>query len=112
MVWRSEYKEAIVKLNQYLTKCPEHKSAGDANYWIGECYYSLEKYSEAIDKFLVLFTDYKGNPKLSSALYKLGRSYQETGKKEDAINAYKKIIDDFPETLEAKQAKERLKDLS
>ncbi len=112
MVWRSEYRDAIEKLNEYLSKCPDHKSAGDAHYWIGECYYSLEKFSEAIDKFLVLFNSYKNNPKLSSALYKLGRSYQETGKKDDAKNAYKKIIDEFPETLEAKQAKERLKDLS
>lgn len=111
MVWRSEYKDAIVKLNDYLKQCPDHKSVGDAHYWIGECYYSLEKYPEAIEKFMVLFNSFKSSPKLSSALYKLGRSHQETGKKEDAKNAYQKIIDDYPETLEAKQAKERLKDL-
>lgn len=111
LVTQEDYEQAIDGFNTYLKDCSKHESAENAYYWIGECYYALEKYVDASDNFNYLLDNFKGSVKSSQALYKLARSQQELGKKAEAKKIYQKIIDDYPSTLEASQAKERLNDL-
>lgn len=111
LIRRGEYEQSIEGFTTFLTNCPKHESAENAYYWIGESYYAMEKFAEAITQFETLLSQYKSSPNLGRALYKLGRSQQEMGKKSEAIKTFQKLIDDLPETLEASQARERLKDL-
>ena len=111
LVRRGEYENAIAGFKNFLTHCEKHESAENAHYWIGECYYSLEKYVDAIAEFQYLIDNYKSSVNASRAMYKLARSQQELGKTDEAKRVFQKLIDDYPETLEASQAKERLKDL-
>lgn len=111
LVRRGDYELAVAGFQRYLADCPKHSSAENANYWIGECYYSLEKYTEAIAQFESLLKEYKASANTSRALYKLGRSQQELGKRAEARKVFQRIIDEFPNTLEAEQSKERLKEL-
>lgn len=106
-----EYQKAIDGFREFLKECPNNESADNAHYWIGESLYALEKYVDAIQEFQYLLDNYKGSENASRALYKLGRSQQELGKNADAKKSFQKLIDEYPETLEATQAKERLKDL-
>lgn len=108
---RGEYEVSIGGFRTFIENCPEHESVENAHYWIGECYYSLEKYVDAINELEYLINNFKSSPNLSRAFYKLGRSQEELGQKEDARNTFTRLTQDFPETLEAEQAKERLKDL-
>ena len=111
LVRRGEYENAIEGFRNFLTHCEKHESAENAHYWIGECYYSLEKYVDAITEFQYLIDTYKSSVNASRAMYKLARSQQELGKANEAKRVFQKLIDEYPETLEASQAKERLKDL-
>lgn len=111
-VRRGEYQDAIDGFTTYLEQCPNHESVENAHYWIGECYYSLEKYVDAVGKFENLLENYKGSVKTSQALYKLARSKQELGKADEAKKIFNRLIEEHPQTLEASQAKERLKDLN
>ncbi|UCE25342.1 MAG: tol-pal system protein YbgF [Candidatus Zixiibacteriota bacterium] len=111
LVRRGEYDTAIEGFRNFLTHCEQHQSAENAHYWIGECYYSLEKYVDAISEFEYLLSNYKSSVNASRALYKLARSKQELGKTGEAKETFQRLIDDYPETLEASQARERLKDL-
>ncbi len=111
LVRRGEYEKAIEGFRNFLTHCEKHESAENAHYWIGECYYSLEKYVDAIAEFQYLIDNYKSSVNASRAMYKLARSQQELGKTNEAKRIFQKLIDEYPETLEASQAKERLKDL-
>ncbi|MFQ5454270.1 MAG: tol-pal system protein YbgF [Candidatus Zixiibacteriota bacterium] len=111
LVRRGEYEKAIEGFEKFLSNCPTHESVENAHYWIGECYYSLEKYIDAVEKFDYLISNFKSSINTSRAMYKLARSKQELGKTEEAKQYFQKLIDAFPETLEANQAKERLKDL-
>lgn len=108
---REQYNEAIEAFNKYISNCPEHESVENAHYWIGECYYSLEKYVDASEKFDFLINNFKSSVNLSRAMYKLARCHQELGKTNAAKDLFNRLINEFPETLEASQAKERLKDL-
>ncbi|HWR82863.1 MAG TPA: tol-pal system protein YbgF [Candidatus Deferrimicrobium sp.] len=108
---RNEYDRAIATFQRFLEACGKHHLAENAYYWMGECYYSLEQYDQAIKQFEHLISNYRSSANTSRALYKLARSKQELGKKQEAKKVYQQIIDEFPSTLEAEQAKDRLKDL-
>jgi len=111
LVRQGEYEKAINEYKKFLGQCDNHSSAENARYWIGECYYSLGKFLDAIDQFQTLLDRYKGSVNSGRALYKLGRCHQELGHKDEAKKVYQQVIDRFPQTLEAEQSKERLKDL-
>lgn len=106
-----DYEKGITGFQNYLAQCPRHQNAENAHYWIGECYYSLEKYVEASAEFEYLLENYKSSVNVSGALYKLARSKQELGKTGDAKKLFQRLVDEYPDTFEGSQAKERLKDL-
>ncbi len=108
---RGQYDDAIKGFNDYLKYCGTQELAPDAHYWIGESLYSLEKYKDAIAEFDIVVKNYAASKKQSSAIYKMARCYEELGQKKDARALYKKIVDDYPNTLEASQSKEKLKEL-
>ncbi len=111
LVHGSEYENAITEFKIFLEKCPEHSSVDDAYYWVGESYYFLSKYHESVEYMNKLYTEFRSSPKIEQAIYKLARSNQELGKTKEAKEFYQLLVNDYPETLEAQQAKERLKDL-
>ena len=111
LVRRGEYETAIDGFNAYLKDCQGHESVENAYYWIGECYYSMEKYTEAISQFDLLIGQFQNSPNIARARYKLGRSYQEMGRKDQAKSTFQKIVDDHPGSFEAQQAADRIKDL-
>ncbi len=109
LVRRAEYEKAITEFQKFIDNCPNNELVENAYYWIGESYYSLEKYPEAVEKLEYLINNFKSSPNIVRALYKLGRSKEEMGQKADAKKIFQKVIDDYPGTLEAERAKERLK---
>jgi len=111
MTRRTEYAKAIDGFKQFILNCPNHANIPNAYYWMGESYYALEQYDDAIAQFRTLVDTYKNSTRVASALYKIARSLEEEGKLDDAKKAFQKVIDEYPDTLEAKQSKERLKDL-
>ena len=111
LVRQGEYEKAITDFKSFLTSCEKHELAENAHYWIGQSYYSMEKYTDAIGEFEYLLENYKGSVNTSRAMFKLGRSQQELGKKTDAKRIYQQLIDEYPGTFDAEQAKELLKDL-
>ncbi|SYZ73887.1 exported hypothetical protein [Candidatus Zixiibacteriota bacterium] len=110
-VRRGQYQEAIKGFNDYLKYCGTQESAADARFWIGESYYSLDDYKEALSQFSQVIKDYPSSKKGPGAMYKMGRCYEELGQKKEAKATFNKIVTSYPGTLEATQAKEKLKDL-
>ena len=110
-VRRGEYEPAIEGFRKYLTDCPNSPDVENAYYWIGECYYSQEKYSQAITEYEYLLKTYPNSPNLGRAIYKLARCKQEIGKKDEAKTLFQRLVNEFAGTLEAEQAAQRLKDL-
>ncbi|MDZ4722807.1 MAG: tol-pal system protein YbgF [candidate division Zixibacteria bacterium] len=111
LVRKGEYNSAIEGFRNFLRDCTNHQNTENAYYWIGECFYSTEKYNEAVTEFEYLLANFKNSANIGRTLYKLGRSQQEIGNKDEAKKQYQRLVKDFSGTLEAEQAKERLKDL-
>jgi len=108
---RGQYEEAVQGFTDYLKYCGSQESADNARFWIGEAYYSMDKFVEAINEFGLLLKEYPNSEKRPSALYKTARSYEELGQKKDAIKNFEKLVDEYSGTLEAEQAKEKLEEL-
>jgi len=108
---RGQYDDAIKGFNDYLKYCGSQELAADAHYWLGESYYSLEKYKDGIAEYDNVARNYATSKKRSGAMYKMARCYEELGQKKDAKVIFKSIVDEYPSTLEASQAKEKLKEL-
>lgn len=105
------YDKAIIAFKNFLDSCPNNQAVANAYYWTGECYYSLEKYQDAVAQFDYLLKNFKNSVNGSRALYKMARSKQELKQKSEAKQLFERLIKDYPKTLEAEQAADRLKEL-
>ena len=80
----------------------------NAHYWLGESYYQQKDYARAMQSFEYLSTEYPGNEKVPAALLKLSLAAGETGDLAKAKKYFKRVIDEFPLSDEAKLAKNKL----
>lgn len=93
-----EYEEAI----SYLKKGDaESLNAGPAvAQLIGDAYVELGQYDDAVSAFKKA-VDSDNDFIAPSSLLKLGHVYRELDRKEDARAAYQRILDEYPESMQA-----------
>ncbi len=91
----NENELAAQKFTAILTKYPDHKLAGNAQYWLGEAYYAQKDYAKAAVAFGKGLEKYK-NVKGADNLLKLGMSMKELGKKDEACTAFTTLPKEFP----------------
>lgn len=106
--------EAAAKFTSVLTKYPNHKLAGNAQYWLGESYYGKKDYAKAAVAFAKGYEKYKGGNKGADNILKLGMSMHMLGKKEEACTAFVNLPKEFPKAsanLKARAA-EMVKELN
>jgi len=98
-------------LTRFIEHNPNHAMVPNAHYWLGETYYSEKKYDQAILEFQEIIKNYPDKEKVPAAELKQGMAFKELGDLKSARYLFKKVIDDFPASDEAKLAKEKLKGL-
>lgn len=108
---KGNFQLAIDGFEIYLQQFPESPVADNALYWVGECYFSQQKFEESIEKFSELILNYPQGDKIPAAYLKKGISLMEIGKKEEALSAFKLLISKFPLEEETKIAQEKIKEL-
>ena len=97
--------EAAQKFTALMTKYPEHKLAGNAQYWLGEAYYAQKDYAKAAVAFGKGLEKYKDGNKGADSLLKLGMSMRELGKKDEAYTAFKTLPTEFPKAEDVTKTK-------
>jgi tol-pal system protein YbgF len=102
---------AIESFLIYKENFPDSPLADDAQYWIGECYFSLKKHENAIEQYNKLILNYPGGDKVPSAYYKKGLSLIELEKIEEALSVFKILISKYPLEEETKLAQQKIKEL-
>jgi tol-pal system protein YbgF len=103
-----EYPQATAKFQEFVAEYPDHKLAGNAQYWIGECYYSQRRFAEAADEFAKVERLFPASPKVPGALYKRGLSLWEVKRTADAQAAMQRLLDKYAQSDEAAKAREKL----
>lgn len=102
------YRQAIEKFRAFLKEYPDSELAGNARYWLGECYYQQERYEEAILEYEKVVREHKG-PKVSAALLKQGLAFHHLGDTKTAKFLMEKLIEEYPKTEQAEVARANLK---
>jgi tol-pal system protein YbgF len=93
----------------FLAQYPKHKLAANAHYWLGETYYSEKKFEQAVLEFQEVIKNFPEKDKVPAAMLKQGMAFKEMGDSKSAVYIYKKLIEEFPKSDEAKLAKEKLR---
>ena len=106
--FNNDYLEAIQEFRILITREPNGAYADNAQYWIGECYYSLEDFESAITEFEKVFA-FEENNKSDHALFKIAISYEQLGRYMKARENMNRFLQDYPDSELASQARDFLK---
>jgi tol-pal system protein YbgF len=104
----NDYLGAIEAFGAFIKNHPESEYAGNAQYWIGECYYTQRNYPLALDAFNKVLAKYPNGHKVPDAMLKIGFtliSMKEEGKARETLQA---LIEKYPKSQAAVKARERL----
>ncbi len=103
---------AIQKLREFLRKSPKSEFADDAQYWIGEAYYSNHDYNRAILEFNEVLLRYPKGDKIPAALLRQALAFAELGDKVDARLVLQKLVSEHGDSPEAEKGRQKLAELT
>lgn len=106
--FNNEHLESIQDFRVLIEREPYGAYADNAQYWIGECYYSLEDFESAIREFEKVFA-FPENNKSDHASFKMAISYQQLGRFMTAKETMNRFLLDYPESELIPQARDFLK---
>ncbi|MCX7771129.1 MAG: tol-pal system protein YbgF [Proteobacteria bacterium] len=104
MYLSGKYAQAITIFREFLQNFPNDSLADNAQYWIGECYYSQKMFDRAITEFKKT-ENYPDGNKVPDAYLKIYYSYNELGKKDEANQWKKLLLEKFGNSEAAKKVK-------
>lgn len=100
--------DARVAFQGFANKYPQNPLAGNALFWIGECYFRQNEFTKAAQTYARVVKEYPKSGKAADAYYKLGLSFYNLKKYEAAKAAFQKVINDYPGSYTAPLAKKKL----
>ncbi|MFH1573469.1 MAG: tetratricopeptide repeat protein [Acidobacteriota bacterium] len=95
---------AVEGFRAFLKNFPSNEKADDAQYNIGEAFYSSKKFPEAITAFTAVINDHPDGDKAASAYFKRGKAELLIGERENATNDFKTVVQKYGDTPEASLA--------
>ncbi len=84
-----EYEQSINSLQNFLASYPSSSYAANAQYWLAEANYVLQRYDTAVTEFKKVADNYPSSAKVSDAMLKLGYTYYEQSKWQEARDILK-----------------------
>jgi tol-pal system protein YbgF len=103
-----KYDKARTEFQNFLKLHPRAEYSGNAQFWIGECYYNEQQYEKAILEYEKVVTNFPEGNKVPYALLKQGLSFQQLGDKTSARLFLQQVIRDYPNTNQAGVARSKL----
>jgi tol-pal system protein YbgF len=104
-----KFAKAILDFEEFLQKYPDHDYADDAQYWIGESYFSQGEYEQAVVEFARLLERFANKARAADACYMMGESYEKLGQPDKATAFYRRTVSEYPQSEGARRAKLKLK---
>jgi len=104
-----EMKKARELFFKFLELHPKHKLAANVHYWLGETYYSEKNFEQAILEFQEVIKNFPEKEKVPAAMLKQGMAFREMGDGKSSAYVFKKLVEEYPKTEEARTAKEKLR---
>jgi tol-pal system protein YbgF len=102
---------SIQAFQDYLKYYKDTDRASNAQFYIGECYYSQGDYNRAIAAYDLCSEKYPTGNKAAAAQLKKGFSLLALDQKTAGIRELRSLLQRFPDSHEAELARQRLKKL-
>jgi tol-pal system protein YbgF len=100
--------KARESFTKFLERYPKHRLAPAVHYSLGEAYYNEKNYDQAILEYQEVIRNSTDKDKVPAAMLKQGMAFKESGDPKSASYVWKKLIEEYPKSDEAKQAKEKM----
>ncbi|SJZ33026.1 tol-pal system protein YbgF [Trichlorobacter thiogenes] len=104
----NNFSGAIQAFELFLKEQPASEYVPNAQYWIGECYYSVSDLPKALVAFQKVVDGWPRHLKASDALLKIGYSYAAQKQPDKAKASFERLIRSYPASPAAVKARERL----
>jgi tol-pal system protein YbgF len=106
-----KYDLAQQEFNDYLKYYPDTELAGNSQFYLADIMYKQGDYKGAIAAYNVVLERYPDGNKSPAAQLKKAYAYLELGQRTEGVRELNSLVTRYPRSLEAQQAKERLKHL-
>ena len=93
----NNYGGAVEAFETFIRSHPGSEYAGNAQYWIGECYYSQRDYTRALDSFSKVISNYPKGSKVPDALLKVGYSQISLNQADKARATLETLVEKYPQ---------------
>jgi tol-pal system protein YbgF len=104
----NNYDGAITAFEAFIKAHPASEYAGNAQYWIGECYYTQRDYKRSLEAFNKVLENYPHGKKVPDALLKVGYSLISLNDHQKARTVLETLVEKYPKSPAAAKARERL----
>jgi tol-pal system protein YbgF len=91
-----DYAGAERGFRTFVQKNPQHPLAANAQFWLGETYYTRQDYQNALVAFAEGYKTYKSSGKGPDNLLKLGLTLVKLNKKQEACAMFARFGQDYP----------------
>ncbi len=102
---------ALQEFSDYIKFYPNTDLAGNCYFYLGEIQFKQANYQQAAQSYDAVLQNFPSGNKAASAQLKKGFSLIELGKQDDGVTELRHVIQRYPHSPEALQAKERLRKL-
>lgn len=100
---------ASQEFSDYIKFYPNTDLAGNSYYYLGELQYKQGNYQQAVQSYDQVLQNFPSGNKAAGAQLKKGFALLELGKQDDGINELRHLIQRYPHSPEALQARDRLR---
>lgn len=108
---QGDFEAARMGFQEFIKRYPNSKNADNAQFWIGEIYYSEKWYEKAILEYQNVIEKYPTGNKVPAALLKQGLAFANIGDQPNAKLILEELRRKYPDSNEAQVAAEQLKTL-
>jgi tol-pal system protein YbgF len=103
-----KYAKSREAFEAFLAQYPSTEFSDNAHFWIAECYYFDKQYEKAILEYEKVIKNFPEGNKVPNALLKQGLSFLKLGDKTSAKLLLQQVTKDYPNTSQARIARQNL----
>ncbi|MEO6965031.1 MAG: tetratricopeptide repeat protein [Acidobacteriaceae bacterium] len=104
----AKYNLASQEFADVIKFYPQSNEAGNSQFYLGEIDYRSGNYKSAINNYSTAITEYPGNSKSHTALLRKAQSELALNQRDAGIRDLRALINRYPQTPEAMQARSKL----
>ncbi len=102
---------ALQEFSDYIKYYPNTDLAGNCYFYLGEIQFKQGNYQQAAQSYDQVLQNFPSGNKAASAQLKKGFALLELGKQDDGVSELRHLVQRYPHSPEALQARERLRKL-